>query len=130
MILDIGLRIFFALLCIGFLAFVLSMVRRERFLLRYSFFWLALGCLGLLVDAFPEPASALAHYLGFETLANFLFVVGIVVLAAACFMLCSVVSKQARRIVHLTQEISFVKAEVEHAGGSHEDAAPDRGTSR
>lgn len=118
MILDIGLRIFFALLCVGFLAFVFAMVRRERFLLRYSFFWLALGCLGLIVDIFPDPALALARFLGFETLANFLFVIGIVILAAVCLMLCSVVSKQARRIVRLVQEVSFVKAEIEYLNGS------------
>ena len=118
MTLDIGLRIFFALLCVGFLAFVFAMIRRERFLLRYSFFWLALGCLGLVVDVFPEPALALAHFLGFETLANFLLVIGIAILAAVCLMLCSVVSKQARRIVRLVQEVSCVKAEVERLSGS------------
>ncbi len=108
-----GLRAFVALVSLAFLFFVALMVRRQRFLLKYSFFWLLLGVVGLIVALWPDGMMALSGALGFEMPVNFLFFCCIIILMGVCLTLCGVVSTQARRIVSLVQEVSILKASMD-----------------
>lgn len=108
-----GLRAFVALVSLAFLFFVALMVRRQRFLLKYSFFWLPLGVVGLIVALWPDGMMALSGALGFEMPVNFLFFCCIIILMGVCLTLCGVVSTQARRIVSLVQEVSILKASMD-----------------
>ena len=108
-----GLRAFVALVSLAFLFFVALMVRRQRFLLKYSFFWLLLGVVGLIVALWPDGMIALSGALGFEMPVNFLFFCCIIILMGVCLTLCGVVSTQARRIVSLVQEVSILKASMD-----------------
>ena len=54
---------------------------------------------------------ALSALLGFEKPVNFLYFVCIVVLRGVGLVLCAVVSRQARQITHLIQELSILKSE-------------------
>lgn len=108
-----GLRAFVALVSLAFLFFVALMVRRQRFLLKYSFFWLLLGVVGLIVALWPDGMMALSGVLGFEMPVNFLFFCCIIILMGVCLTLCGVVSTQARRIVSLVQEVSILKASMD-----------------
>ena len=110
-----GLRAFVALVSLAFLFFVALMVRRQRFLLKYSFFWLLLGVVGLIVALWPDGMMALSGALGFELPLNFLFFCCIIILMGVCLTLCGVVSTQARRIVSLVQEVSILKAYMDDA---------------
>ncbi len=110
-----GLRAFVALVSLAFLFFVALMVRRQRFLLKYSFFWLLLGVVGLIVALWPDGMMALSGALGFEMPVNFLFFCCIIILMGVCLTLCGVVSTQARRIVSLVQEVSILKAYMDDA---------------
>ena len=98
---------------LAFLFFVALMVRRQRFLLKYSFFWLLLGVVGLIVALWPDGMMALSGALGFEMPVNFLFFCCIIILMGVCLTLCGVVSTQARRIVSLVQEVSILKASMD-----------------
>lgn len=91
--------------------FVVRMIRRERFLLKYSFPWIVLGIAGIFASLFPGWVFALSGLLGFEKPVNFLFFVCIVVLLGFGLVLCAVVSRQSRRITRLTQELSILKSE-------------------
>ena len=91
--------------------FVILMIRRERFLLRDSFLWILLGVSGVLASLFPGWVFALSALLGFEKPVNFLYFVCIVVLLGVGLVLCAVVSRQARQITHLIQELSILKSE-------------------
>ena len=108
-----GLRAFVALVSLAFLFFVALMVRGQRFLLKYSFFWLLLGVVGLIVALWPDGMMALSGALGFEMPVNFLFFCCIIILTGVCLTLCGVVSTQARRIVSLVQEVSILKASMD-----------------
>lgn len=108
---SIYLRLFVAATSILFLCFVVSMIRRERFLLKYSFFWLLLGILGLLAALFPGWVIGLARVLGFEAPVNFLFFTCIVILMGVTLTLCAVASRLAKRVTSLTQEVSLLKSE-------------------
>lgn len=110
---SIYLRILVAATSFLFLCFVIQMIRRERFLLKYSFFWLLLGILGILAAIFPDWIIGLSGLLGFETPVNFLFFACIVILMGVSLTLCSVASRLTKRVTSLTQEVSLIKSEGE-----------------
>lgn len=120
---SLGLRILFALVSVGFLFFVLMMIRRRKFLLKYSFFWLALSIVGLIAAIWPDWVLMLSVTLGFEVPVNFLFFVCIILLMGVSLTLCGVVSAQARRLVSLVQEVSILRAEYD--GDVSKDANRD-----
>lgn len=106
------LRAFLIVICVAFLVFVLLMVRRDRFLLKYSIIWVVLGVLGLLAAFFPGAVVWLSLSLGFETPVNFVFLVCIMFLLMASLVFVAALSKQSLRVKELVQEISMLKAEV------------------
>lgn len=107
------LRILAVVVSLLFIWFVLHMIRKERFLLKYAFLWLIMGFLGLLAALFPDWVYALSGVLGFETPANFLFFVCVAVLMAVSLVLCAVVSRQTKRITNLVQALSIALADRE-----------------
>lgn len=117
---SIYLRILVAATSMLFLCFVVQMIRRERFLLKYSFFWLLLGALGLIAAIFPGWVIVLAHSLGFETAVNFLFFTCIVILMGVALTLCAVASRLAKRVTSLTQEVSLVKSQLDKHGNDNQ----------
>lgn len=107
------LRIVVGVASLAFLFFILLMVRRQKMLLRYSFFWLFLGLAGIITAAFPAWIMGLAHLLGFEAASNFVFFACIFILLGVCLTLSAAVSRLTRRNVSLIQEISLLKEEVD-----------------
>lgn len=96
-----------------FIWFVLHMIRKEHFLLKYAFPWLIMGLLGLGAALFPGWVHALSEALGFETSANFLLFACVAALMAVSLVLCAVVSRQAKRITSLVQAFSIAMADGE-----------------
>ena len=114
------LQAFLIIVCLSFLLFVLLMIRRDRFLLRYSIIWVLLGVLGLLAAIFPGAVSWLSGLIGFETSVNFVFLVCIVFLFVSALMFVAALSNQAARIKLLIQEVSLLKMKI---GDGYSDEA-------
>lgn len=93
----------------SFLAYVLRMIRRDRFLLRYSFAWVVLGLLGVLAALYPNLVVMVSSTLGFEAPSSFLFLACIFFLMVTSIVFISALSRQARMIERLVQEVSLMK---------------------
>lgn len=91
-----------------FIIIVISL-RRNSMTIKSSVVWLLLPIVFALIAIFPTPLTELAHWLGFETLANFIFLVAIALLIVLCFSLTLTASKQQQIITKLVQEISILK---------------------
>lgn len=105
-----SLRIFTILVSVVFLVFVILMLRRGRYLLKYSLLWFVLGLAGLVCAFFPELVYALSDVLGFETPSNFLLFAADFFLIAFCLSLCGVVSRQSLKIKRLVQHVSLLES--------------------
>lgn len=112
---SVLLRAFLITVCCAFLIYVLLMVRRDRFLLKYSIVWVLLGVLGIIAAVFPGGVIWLSAALGFETPVNFAFLVCIVFLMAASLVFVAALSKQSMLVKNLVQELSLLKAENDSA---------------
>jgi hypothetical protein len=115
------LRIQLALAALVFVAIVFGAVNKRILQMRQSLIWLAISFLAALAAAFPGIITWLIGFLGIETPVNFVFFVGIFVLAIICFSLTITVSKQQEAIKRLTQVISIEKALREEAEGRQND---------
>lgn len=88
---------------------IIFSLAKNRMTIRHSIAWLILPLAFILIAIFPEPLTAFASWLGFETLANFIFLVAIALLILICFFLTISNSKQQNQITKLNQEISILK---------------------
>ena len=91
-----------------FIIIIISLARNSMSV-KNSIAWLLLPIVFLLVAIFPEPLSAFANFLGFETLANFIFLATIALLILICFFLTISLSRQQKEITKLIQEMSILK---------------------
>ena len=105
----LALRISVILLCILFGAYVFRQIAKDKMQLKYSLLWLLLGVLALLSAIWPEPLFALSRVLGFQTPANFIFLIGMILILAILLSLSLVVSWQSRYIRALVQELALLK---------------------
>ena len=88
---------------------IIICLKRNSMSIKNSIAWLLLPIIFALIAIFPEPLTEFAHWLGFETLANFIFLVTIALLIVLCFFLTLSVSKQQQKITKLIQELSIIK---------------------
>lgn len=91
------------------LLFIVICLKKNSLSIKNSVAWLLLPIVFIIIAIFPEPLTAFAHWLGFETLANFIFLVIIALLILICFFLSISNSKQQNQITKLNQELSLLK---------------------
>ena len=91
------------------LLFIVICLNKNSLSIKNSVAWLLLPIVFIIIAIFPEPLTAFAHWLGFETLANFIFLVIIALLILICFFLSISNSKQQNQITKLNQELSILK---------------------
>lgn len=101
------------ILCLLFFLFTVRLVAKGRLQLKYSLMWMVLAIVLLLCALFPQVVFSLALLLGFETPANFIFVVAIFFLLLISLSLSIIVSWQANYIRNLVQTVALMRKDVE-----------------
>lgn len=91
---------------------VFGMVAKKKLLLRYALLWIVLSVLLVLCALVPGPLFSLAHWLGFESSSNFIFVVAVLFLLVSVLSLTAVVSKQSEAIKNAVQRIAILEYEL------------------
>ena len=97
---------------VALLIFMLALLRRNYVSVKSAIVWLLLPVVFVLIAIFVDPFTALAKWLGFDMLSNFIFVVIIGLLILLCFFFTIVISKQQKQITELIQELSLLKQKV------------------
>lgn len=104
-----GIQIEMSIAALLLFVIIIISLARNSMSVKNSIAWLLLPIVFLLVAIFPEPLSAFANFLGFETLANFIFLATIALLILICFFLTISLSRQQKEITKLIQEMSILK---------------------
>ena len=99
--------------CIILALYVLHLVSKGKLLLKYSLLWLSLALVLLLSAAFPNGVAILAHLIGFEMAANFIYFIGMFCLMVIALSLTVIVSRQAKRINVLVQRLALLEYRME-----------------
>lgn len=110
---TLELRIFVAIVCILFFIYTLWQVKKNRLMLKYSLVWLLLAVVLCVVALFPGPVEILAEALGFETLANFIFVVGFFFVLLMVLSHARAISQKNAQITRLTQQVALLEKRMD-----------------
>lgn len=106
-----NIQIEMAIATVILLVLIVVSLKKNTITTKSSIAWLLLPVVFLLITIFPEPVAAFSRWLGFETLANFIFVIVIALLIVICFFLTITISHQQNQITKLIQETSILKHE-------------------
>ncbi len=114
-IVPIELRVVSVAVLVGFLAWVVRLVRTQRLSLRDSLVWVVTTLAATVVALFPGILARVAHLLGFQVASNALFGAAVLYLAVNVLVNTVASSQNAARIRRLTQECAALRAELEAA---------------
>lgn len=106
-----GLRlavIVFALLLFVLITYIL---KKGRMPIKYALVWYFADFIILLASVFPIFVSGFAHLIGFETMANMILCMLIIILIFISIVLTIIVAGQTTKIRLLVQEVSILKSE-------------------
>lgn len=98
-------------------------LRKNTMSIKNSIAWLLLPLVFIIIAIFPKPLETFANWLGFETLANFIFVVIIALLLIICFFITLSNSHQQEQITKLNQELSILKAKKLSKKSNHKESS-------
>lgn len=107
------LQVFVAIACVFFCVLICVLVSHRRLLLRYSLIWLFLAIVVALAALFPAPLYALSGLIGFVNPSNFIFFAALFALLAIVLSLSIVVSRQARKITSLIQDLALASKRID-----------------
>lgn len=111
--LTVLLRVELIILALAAIIFVGYTVTKKKIQLKYSFIWLGISALLIVIAIFPDIVFKLSGMLGVTTPSNFIFLVAITALMAACFSFSFIISKQDDDIRRLIQLVSIADFESE-----------------
>ena len=110
---SLSLRVFLLLMALVFLVIIVRTINKKKLHIQYSFPWMLIAAAMLLLAIFPQIAVFLCSVTGIQTPSNLIYLMGIVILLLISFYQTILISRQANRIVRLTQILSIVKKENE-----------------
>ena len=106
-----GLIIILIVACLLTAFFVFKQIRKSKFKIGDTLFWLFFCLLLLLMSIFPNVISVISHFIGFESPANFVFVTIIFLLLTKIFSLDLRAAKLEEKITKMAQTYAIDKKE-------------------
>lgn len=111
--LDRNLQIILFVTTLGFLIYIISMVRNKKLELCYILIWLFSGAALLLLTVLPGVLIVISRFLHIVEPVNTLFLIIIFFLIQIIFSLTKELSSYYTKINVLIQEMGIVKLEIE-----------------
>ncbi len=122
---DIKLRVVSILISVGFVLYVVAIVRKETLGVRDSLLWLVIGTGFFALALFPRLLDYITALMGIGIGVNALFLISSVVAFIILFQHSVSLSKTKESNMKLTQEIALLKAEIEGMAVDHKERRKD-----
>jgi hypothetical protein len=110
---TLPLRILLIIGALLTLAFFLYQIRKKRLQIEYAIYWILISVLLFVASIVPEAIIWLARALGFESPANFVFLVFIFLVLVKLFSNTLKLSRTNQQITDLTQQLALLKKTVD-----------------
>ena len=108
------LRLFFSFIGIFVFGFIIKLVRDRKLKEEYSFLWLIVGFVFVVISIFPNVLIIINKIIGISNPVYTLFFGGIIFLIIYSAHLSIKVSSYEDKIKNLAQEISILKNSIEN----------------
>ena len=106
-------NIYFIIIAIFCMIFVFVNVRKKKFSISESFWWMVASVVMLLLAIFPYSIDYVAKLIGVNYPPSLFFVLCIIFLVTMIFRNSKRISAQQEKIIELGQQVSILKAKVE-----------------
>ena len=104
-------KIYFVILALVTFIYIIHIVRKRKFSIKESFWWVVAAIVMLVLSIFPYSIDHLANFLNIDYPPSLLFVLCIVFLVFINFRNSKRLSEQQEKIIELAQELAILKAE-------------------
>lgn len=105
---------YFLIIAILSTIYIINEVRKKRFSIKESFWWMMASLIMLILSIFPYSINKIAKVFGVEYPPSLFFVFCIIFLVLMNFRNSKKISEQQQKIIELTQNISILKEEVKN----------------
>lgn len=102
-------NIYFIILTILCCIYVFNIVRKKKFSIKESFWWLIASLIMLFLAIWPYTINKIADWLGVDYPPSLLFVLCIIFLLFICFKNNKKIAEQQEKIIELAQEVAIIK---------------------
>lgn len=106
-------KIYFIIIALLPIIYIIHEVRKKRFSIKESFWWMVASVLMLILAIFPYSIDWIANKFGVEYAPSLLFVFCIIFLVLMIFRNSKRISEQQVKITELAQNLSILKNEIE-----------------
>ena len=103
------LRLFVSIGIVFYFCLLAALVKKQSISLRYALLWGGLGCVFIVLDAFPNLLYAFCNFLGIKTPVFGLYAVFILLIFVVLIVLTGIVSRQAEKIRTLVQNAALLE---------------------
>lgn len=104
-------NIYFIILSVFVLLYVIFNVKKKKFSIKESFYWVLAAIVMLILSIFPYSIDAVAKWLNVVYPPSLLFVLCIIFLLYINFRNSRKIAEQQEKIIELAQELAIVKYE-------------------
>lgn len=104
-------KIYFIIIALICMIYIITEVRKKKFSIKESFWWLVASVVVLLLAIFPYSINWLAKIFGVEYPPSLFFVFCIIFLTFINFRNSKKLSEQQEKIIELAQQVSIIKDE-------------------
>lgn len=106
------LNIIVIIIGLAILVGIIDLVRRRKLNEEYSFLWLIIGIILVLITIFPESVSYISQLIGTELPINTLFFIGIIFLMLLGVFFSLKISVLSNRVKNLSQKIAILENSI------------------
>lgn len=107
-------NIYFIIISIAAIFYVISNIRKKKFAIKESFYWVLASFIMLILSIFPYSIDSLATFLNISYPPSLLFVLCILFLILVNFRNSREISMQQEKIIELAQELAIIKEKVKN----------------
>ncbi len=104
-------KMYFIIMALICMIYIIAEVRKKKFSIKESFWWLVASVVMLLLAIFPYSINWLAKIFGVEYPPSLFFVFCIIFLTFINFRNSKKLSEQQEKIIELAQQVSIIKSE-------------------
>lgn len=104
-------KIYFIIIALICMIYIITEVRKKKFSIKESFWWIVASVVVLLLAIFPYSINWLAKIFGVEYPPSLFFVFCIIFLTFINFRNSKKLSEQQEKIIELAQQVSIIKDE-------------------
>ncbi|MFH1360051.1 MAG: DUF2304 domain-containing protein [Candidatus Omnitrophota bacterium] len=105
-------KIISAGILLGFLAFLIELIRQEKLTFKYAFGWMILFVAGLFFVIFDQALFRMATFLGFELPSNFIFFSLLSFFIFLSLLSTTFLYQQERRNEIMAQKMALLEKEI------------------